>query len=279
MTLKIFKGGQMGIAVIGTGNMGQALVKGFIRGGVHKPDDIYIYDKDQEKVLAFAKNTGCRYFPDLKSAIELADTVLLAVKPQGMDDVVLEVNKYISSDAFIISIAAGITITHLRKLMGGTNSAIARVMPNTPALVGQGASAICFSKTSFEQEKYCVSLLESCGVVVIVSEEQMDAVTGISGSGPAYGMLFIEAMAQAGTELGLSPQDSLLLSAATLKGAAALILETGVSPKELTNRVCSPGGTTIEAVKSLERNEFNRIIKEAVNASAKRSEELAKEKK
>ncbi len=265
----------MKIAVIGTGNMGQALVRGFIKGGVHKPDEIKVYDNQTDKALEFAQETGCVYCGDMSDALKDADAVLLAVKPQTMEEASVKAADHIEEGAIVISIAAGRTIDKIRRYMGGTPRPFCRVMPNTPALIGQGASALCFEDTDLQQEDYCMSLFEACGIAVKVTEDRMDAVTAVSGSGPAYVMIFAEEMAKAGVELGLDSKDALLLAAMTLKGAASLMIESGEDPAVLTQRVCSPGGTTVAAVSSLEADGFRRTIRNAVHAAAKRSQELA----
>ncbi|MHB1453109.1 MAG: pyrroline-5-carboxylate reductase [Saccharofermentanales bacterium] len=264
----------MKIAVIGTGNMGQALVQGFISKGAHAPSEIYLYDYDTSKAREFADSTGCIPCSELKDAVEAAGVLLLAVKPQVMAAAIEQINQYVREGTLIISIAAGISIHFLRGVLVYKNLPIVRVMPNTPALIGYGASALSFSGTSAQQEAYCMGLFEACGIAIKVDEGKMDAVTGVSGSGPAYGMIFIEAMADAGVRLGLTRDEALRLSAMTLKGAAAMVLETEVHPAELKDRVCSPGGTTIAAVHVLEQGGFRGTVMDAVFAAAKRSQEL-----
>ncbi len=265
----------MYIAVIGTGNMGQALVKGFIRSGIHKPDEIRLFDSLTDKAEEFAAETGAVFCVDVQEAVKGAQAVLLAVKPQVMEAAATEVTKYIEEGTIVISIAAGKTISRIRQYMGGGRRPFCRVMPNTPALIGQGTSALCFSDMNEEQQEYCMKLFEACGVSVRVSEDMMDAVTAVSGSGPAYAMIFVEEMAKAGTELGLEKDKALMLAAMTVKGAASLIIESGEEPDVLTKRVCSPGGTTLAAVNSFESDGFRDIIRRAVHAAAKRSKELA----
>ncbi|MHB8962578.1 MAG: pyrroline-5-carboxylate reductase [Saccharofermentanales bacterium] len=265
----------MRIAVIGTGNMGQALVRGFISKGAHAPSEITLYDDDMAKASELAEATGCTFCSEMRDAVEAAETLLLAVKPQVMATVITQINEFIHEGTLVISIAAGISTDFLRGAFIHKNLPIVRVMPNTPALLGYGASALSFAGTTAQQEGYCMSLFESCGIAIRVDESKMDAVTGVSGSGPAYGMIFIEAMADAGVKLGLTRDEAIRLSAMTLKGAAAMVLETGVHPAELKDRVCSPGGTTIAAVHVLEQGGFRGTVMDAVFAAAKRSKELS----
>lgn len=267
----------MKVAVIGIGNMGQALVGGFVKNGAHRPEELYLYDYDREKCAAFAAISGCHACTSAREAASGASVVLLAVKPQVIGAAVEEFKSDITEDTLLISIAAGISILTLRKLLSSDTIPVVRVMPNTPALVGEGASALCFSKVSDKWMSYAVKLFETCGIAVRVEEKVMDAVTGVSGSGPAYGMIFIEAMADAGVKLGLTRDVAIRLAAMTLKGAAAMVLETGKNPAELKDAVCSPGGTTIAAVHALEKNGFRSAVMDAVCAAAARSKELSEE--
>lgn len=267
----------MKVAVIGIGNMGQALVGGFIAKGAHSPEKIYIYDDDLEKAADFARKSGCNACNSAEDAIKGSDVLLIAVKPQIVSKVLEGSRKDIGPQTLVMSIAAGVSIQTLRGFLCSDTIPIVRVMPNTPALVGEGASALCFSNVPKNLENYAVSLFETCGIAVKVDERAMDAVTGLSGSGPAYGMIFIEAMADAGVQLGLSRDVAVKLAAMALRGAATMVLETGKNPAELKNQVCSPGGTTIAAVHTLEKEGFRSAVMDAVCAAAKRSKELSDE--
>lgn len=265
----------MKLAVIGTGNMGQALIEGFISRKAHIPEDILVYDYDGEKSLKYAKQTGCTFCNKLEDAVKTADAVLLAVKPQIIESVAVQIKNIIKDNAIVISIAAGITTGNLKNYLDKTGVGIARVMPNTPALIGQGASAVCFDNISETGKSYVYNLFSTCGLVITVDEKKMDAVTGLSGSGPAYVMIFIESLADAGVKLGLTREESLQLAIATVMGSAAMLKETGMHPAQLKDNVCSPGGTTIEAVYELEKSGFRSSVINAVTASARRSKELS----
>jgi len=267
----------MKIAVIGTGNMGQALIGGFIAKKSHLPEEIFIYDYDGEKSLKYAEQTGCVFCSRLKDAVGFVDAVLLAVKPQTIESVVLQIRDLIKKDTIVISIAAGIKTDKIRKYLGNPDTGIVRVMPNTPALIGEGASAVCFDNVTDRFKKYVNELFSTCGLVLEVDEKKMDAVTGLSGSGPAYVMVFIEALADAGVRMGLTREEALCLACATVKGSAALVLETKIHPAQLKDNVCSPGGTTIEALYELEKGGFRSSVINAVTASARRSKELSKD--
>ena len=269
----------MKVAIIGIGNMGKALIEGFIRKGAHLPEELYLYDFDTAKAAAFAERTGCHACASSLEAIACADVVLIAVKPQVIRMVTSGMREGIRPDTLVLSIAAGISIHALREMLQSEEIPLARVMPNTPAMVGEGASALCFSNVPDTLQSYALQLFKTCGIAVRVEEKVMDAVTGLSGSGPAYGLIFIEAMADAGVKMGLARDVAIRLAAMTLKGAAALVLETGKNPAELKDQVCSPGGTTIAAVHALEKAGFRSAVMDAVCAATLRSREISEESK
>lgn len=266
----------MKVAIIGIGNMGQALVECFLKKGAHKAEEIFIYDKDILRTTTFTQRTGCHSCKTPGEAAEGADVVLLAVKPQIMGNAINDLKEFIRDDALVISIAAGTSIWSIREMLDKKDIPIVRVMPNTPALIGEGASALCFSNVPDDKAKFAVTLFDTCGMTVIVDEKSMDAVTGVSGSGPAYGFIFLEAMADAGVKMGLTRDIATRLAAMTLKGAAAMVLETGKTPGELKDQVCSPGGTTISAVHVLEQAGFRAAVMDAVCAATERSKELSR---
>ncbi|MEA4888262.1 MAG: pyrroline-5-carboxylate reductase [Clostridiaceae bacterium] len=261
------------LAVIGTGNMGQALVSGFIRQALIRPDDLRLFDPDQAKLTKFAESLGARACGTADDAVSEADLVLLAVKPQVIEPAVNAFAGNLKEGVLILSIAAGVSLARLRSL-AGSGTALARIMPNTPAMVGSGVSAVCFDQASKDQQELTRRLLESCGLVFILPEKQMDAVTGLSGSGPAYVMLMIEAMADAGVKLGLPRDIALKMAAMTLMGSARMVLETGMHPAVLKDQVCSPGGTTIDAVARLEKNGLRAALIDAVCTAADKSRQM-----
>ncbi|HBP37463.1 MAG TPA: pyrroline-5-carboxylate reductase, partial [Clostridiales bacterium] len=184
------------LAVIGTGNMGQALTRGFLRQKLLTGESLRLYDADQNKAGEFARETGGKACASEAEAAAQADVVLLAVKPQVIEPALTAFAGQMTEHSLLISIAAGVSLARLRSL-AGPSAAIARVMPNTPAMVGSGVSAVCFDRASPHQRQLVNDLLASCGLVFPVQEKMMDAVTGLSGSGPAYVLLMIEAMADA----------------------------------------------------------------------------------
>jgi pyrroline-5-carboxylate reductase len=264
------------LAVIGVGAMGSALVRGLIQSGKVKPEQIVAADIDPSK-LAGIQTLGIPTNDDNKSAVQQSEIVLLCVKPQVMDDVLADIAPVTDPKKHcVISIAAGVPIARIEaSLPQGTP--VIRVMPNTPAQVLAGASAIALGTNADENHrKIAHEIFSAVGLVVDVPEKLMDAVTALSGSGPAYVFLFAEALADAGVNLGLPRDVALKLAAQTLLGAAKMLLETGKHPAELKDMVTSPGGTTIAALSVLERRAFRGAIIEAISAAHQRAKELAK---
>jgi pyrroline-5-carboxylate reductase len=261
------------LAVIGTGNMGQALLRAFVRQGLLQPADLRLFDVVPEKAAACAAALGAQSFATAAEAAEGADIVLLAVKPDQVATALAWLKGRLTESALLISIAAGVSLERLRKL-AGPGPALARVMPNTPALVGAGFSAICLDGCDNRTAEQVTQLFASCGRARIVPEAMMDAVTGLSGSGPAYVLLMIEALADGGVQNGLPRDLALEMAAMTVLGAARLVLETGTHPAVLKDQVCSPGGTTIAAIACLEAKGLRSSLIEAVSVASARSRQL-----
>ncbi|MDW7659033.1 MAG: pyrroline-5-carboxylate reductase, partial [Bacillota bacterium] len=215
----------MNLSVFGTGNMGQAMIRGLLAKRAVKAQDLRLYDKDIQKAAALADEIGAVSCTEIEQALTGADTILLAVKPNVVPIVLQAIRPFLDNQ-LLISIAAGITISDLRRL-AGPDVAIARVMPNTPALIGAGVSAVCFDQVSAEQQQKTTELLSACGRVYPVPESAMDAVTGLSGSGPAYIMLVIESLADGAVRQGLPRDLALEMAAMTVYGSAGLVLESG----------------------------------------------------
>ncbi len=262
----------MVLAVIGTGNMGRALAEGLVRTQTLEPRQIRLHDADQAKAQALAKSLGATVCCAPEDAVTGADTILIAVKPPVVPAVLSRIRPLLDTQ-LVISIAAGVTLASLRALAGPA-IALARVMPNTPALVGAGVSAVCFDQADAGQQSLVKGLLSACGRVYEVPESALDAVTGLSGSGPAFIMLVIEALADGGVRNGLARDMALEMAAMTVYGAASLVLETKTHPAVLKDQVCSPGGTTIAAVASLEADGLRSALIRAVDAATRRAAEL-----
>lgn len=264
------------IGFIGAGRMATALARGFIDAQIVGPERIVACDVSETAARAFVESTGARLVDDAASVCQTADIVVLAVKPQQMDAVLQTLAGHIREDQLVISIAAGIPIArYVRHL--GERVRLVRVMPNTPCLVGASASAFAVGGAATDQDAAIVErLLQSVGIALRVPEHLMDAVTGLSGSGPAYVYVFIEALADAGVRVGLPRDVAQRLAAQTVFGAAKMVLHTGQHPAVLKDAVASPGGTTIAGLHALERRAFRSTAYEAVWAATERSAELGR---
>lgn len=265
----------MKLGVIGCGKMGGALVGGAIRAEAISAAEVIGYDPFPGARDSFSSLTGA---PTTDSLADLADcdAFLLATKPQQAADALAALRQSGAADAMLISIAAGLTISWLEN-NGPDGSRIIRCMPNTPALVGKGASAYARgSLATAADADFAGTFLGSVGLAVEVPESMLDAVTGLSGSGPAYIYLAIEALTDGGVEAGLPRDQAHQLAAQTVLGAAAMVIETGRPPAELRDNVTSPGGTTVAGLASLEASGFRQSLIGAVAAATARAAELGK---
>lgn len=268
------------IAFIGAGNMASAIMGGLIENG-YNPKDIWACDPSQEKLSELSDKMGIQTTTDNAHAALQADTIILAVKPQIMEVVLTPLQPAIQQkQPLLISVAAGINLHSLATWAGANeNPAIVRCMPNTPALVGQGASGLFANQEVSEKQKQTAeSILNAVGISVWVqNESELDAVTAVSGSGPAYYFLFMEAMIDAGTKLGLSEETAKALTLKTALGAATMASSSDLSPAQLRKNVTSPNGTTEQAIKSFQSNQLENLVEQALNAANNRSIELCDE--
>ena len=264
------------IAFVGAGNMATSLIGGLIARAV-PAENITASEPFAEQRERIAREHGIAVFEDNAAAVAGADIVVLAVKPQVMKDVCLALAPALPADALIVSIAAGIPCASLARWLG--DKAIVRCMPNTPALLHQGASGLyANARTSEAQREQADALLSAVGLVLWLDEEQqIDAVTAVSGSGPAYFFLLMEAMTAAGERLGLSAETASLLARQTALGAARMALVSDVEPAELRRRVTSPKGTTEAAINAFQAGGFEALVEKALQAAAHRSAELAEQ--
>ncbi|GAB6165361.1 pyrroline-5-carboxylate reductase [Thermostilla marina] len=262
------------IGFIGAGRMAQALAGGMIRSAIVQPRDVTASDPSEAARKAFQEATGADSVDDNETVVNRSDVIFLAVKPQQLAAALEPIRDCFEEAKLVVSIAAGVGLTKLMEWTGGRCRLI-RVMPNTPCLVGEGASAYCLGPHATEQDGELVEgLLGAVGCVVRVDEKQMDAVTGLSGSGPAFVYVAIEALADAGVRVGLPRSVALTLAAQTVKGAAEMVLRSGEHPGALKDAVASPGGTTIAGLHALELCGLRAAFYEAVSAAAERSAEL-----
>ena len=264
------------IAFIGGGNMAASLIGGLIADG-RTPQTLWVSDTDTDKLAALEKEFAIRTSTDNNEAAAAADIVVLAVKPQVLHQVAAALSETIqASNALVISVAAGIRAADLDTWLGG-NVAIVRCMPNTPALIRAGAGALFANdNVSAPQRDEAEQILNAVGLALWVDQEsQMDAVTALSGSGPAYFFLFMEAMEEAGVELGLERDTARRLALQTGVGATRMAQESDLPCAELRRRVTSPGGTTEQALNTFEKLELRSIVGKALRAASDRSAELA----
>ncbi len=267
----------MKIGFIGLGNMAKAMIGGMLERGIASKEEIIGADKLPAAAEAAKEQFGISASSAEDANGEIAknaDVLILAVKPQFLAEAVAEFKDFVKEDTLVISIAAGQTIARIESLFG-KKIKLVRVMPNTPALVLEGCSGVCRnSEISDEEMQLCMKLIGSFGKASEVPEKLMDAVTGLSGSGPAFVFMFIEAMADGAVAAGMPRTQAYTFAAQTVLGSAKLVLETGKHPGELKDMVCSPAGTTIEGVRILEQKGLRSSVMEAVLGAAEKSRNL-----
>ncbi len=258
------------IGVLGAGNMGFAIIQGLIQKGWQ--DQILFLDQSKKRCQWVFEKTGLHSEKDIKTWVQKADILVFAIKPQQYKEALQKIQSYISQNQILVSIAPGISTTTIQDWMG-IFIRVVRAMPNTPALIGEGMTALCFSKGEYtEEEKYTIdTLFHSLGQVEYLNETVMDAVVPISGSSPAYVYMMIEAMADAGVLQGLPREKAYRLAAQAVLGSAKMVLETKKHPGVLKDQVCSPSGTTIEAVRILEKKGFRSALIEAMEECYKKT--------
>lgn len=264
------------IGFIGAGNMAGALIRGLLRAGQHKSDDIIASDPVDVQLRRLKRTHKIEVTRENRAVVRQSQTIILAVKPQTMAAVLEEIRPEANPRKLFISIAAGFPLRRLEAGLGG-QARVVRVMPNTPVLVGRGVSvAVSGSKATPADLKHTLKLFKAVGEAVsITGEDLLDAVTALSGSGPAFVYLFAESLVEGGVRGGLPQTLAAQLAHATLGGAAAMLAESGLSTRELRDMVVSPGGTTQAGLTSLETHHFRDAIIAAVEAATRRARELA----
>lgn len=264
----------MKIGFIGLGNMATAIIGGILAKGMAKPEDIIGFDKFEGARENAKSRFSITVAEDNSQTAQMSDILFLAVKPQFFPDVLDELKGKISKETLVVSIAAGKTIEFLEEGISSKHKII-RCMPNTPALVGEGCTGVCYNKQVTDEELESVlTLLNSFGKAYKITENMMDAVVAVSGSSPAYVFMFIEAMADGAVKAGMPRNQAYEFAAQAVLGSAKMVLETGKHPAELKDMVCSPAGTTIEAVKVLEEKGLRGAVMEAMEACIKRNKQL-----
>lgn len=264
----------MKIGFIGLGNMAQAIIGGLLEKEIVCAEDIIGSARTQKTLDAVRNEYGIETTKSNRMVAQQVKVLILAVKPQFLEEVIEEIRGVVREDTLVISIAAGKTLAWLRQAFGRTVKLV-RCMPNTPALVGEGCTGICINESVSEEERdYSLRLMESFGKADLVEERLMDAVGAVSGSSPAYVFMFLEAMADAGVAAGLPRAMAYEFAAQAVYGSAKLMLKTGKHPGELKDMVCSPGGTTIEGVRILEEKGFRSAVMDALLAAVEKSKKL-----
>ncbi len=262
------------IGFLGAGKMGTALARGFIHAGLVTAEQIMASDPVEGARTDFGRETGARIASSNAEVAKFASVLLLAVKPDQVGGVLAEIRDHFTKKHLLISIAAGVP---LAKLEGGLdpNARVIRVMPNTPALVGASATAYALGKSAQPEDgQLAQKLFSAVGVAYSVKESLLDAVTGLSGSGPAYIYLMIEGLSDGGVAAGLPRDIATKLAAQTMLGSAKMVLETGLHPGALKDMVTSPGGTTIEGLHELEKGKVRASLMNAVRAATEKSKKL-----
>ncbi len=264
------------IGFLGAGAMAEALIKSLLQRGFARASGILASDINRERGRYLSDKYGIDFVDNNKYLAEKADVVIYAVKPSVIGNILSEVSPYVTADQLHISVAAGITLDFIEQRLP-EGARVVRVMPNTPSLVGTGAAAYSPGKSAGpEDEKLVKEILDCAGVSVKVPEHLINAVTGLSGSGPAYMFLILEALIDGGVKAGLPRDIAHILATNTMLGAARLILETGEHPARLRDMVTTPGGTTIAGLHVLEQGKLRATLMDAVLAAARRADELGR---
>ena len=262
------------VGFIGTGNMGEALIHGLLHGHLCRPEQIICSDVRPERLKAIREASGVRGTSHNVEVVKQADIIILSVKPQIMKQVIEEITKYLDLSKLIISIAAGVPLETIESC-AQKELKLVRVMPNICVSVREGASAIAAGKHIHKEDLMIAkAIFDSVGKSLFIEENLLDAVTGLSGSGPAYIFLMIDALADAGVKVGLSRSDSLILASQTVLGAAKMLIETGEHPGKLKDMVTSPGGTAIAGLHTLEEGGVRTTLINAVEVATQRSKAL-----
>ncbi len=261
---------------IGGGKMGEALINGILRAGLSTSDKIMVSDVDKKRLQILEKEAGIKTTQDNKKITSGSDIIILAVKPNMMGAILDELNSEITSKHLIISIAAGVPLSVMESSLN-EGCRVVRVMPNTPCLVGETAAGYALGKNATQADgKLVGQLLDAVGKSFLLDEKHLDAVTGLSGSGPAFIYVVIEALADGGVKMGLPGDVAITLAAQTAFGAAKMVLESETDIGQLRDSVTSPGGTTIEGLHALEKGGLANVLIDAVEVATKKSKSLGK---
>jgi len=275
MTTKL---SEKNLAVLGTGKLGSILLRAYLKQGLFSAKRVTATVRHEEKAAALAKELGVNVSTNNRNAVKDADVVLLAVKPQVVGDVLKEIKPALGKDTLVISVAASVPTAYIEQRVG-EKVPVVRAMPNTCSTVGCGMTGICRgSQASVEHLEIAKAMFGAVGRTVVVDEKNMDAVTGLSASGPAFAYIILESFAEAGVKVGLPRDIATLLAAQTMKGAASVVLETGDHPALLKDAVTTPAGCTIDGIMELEEGKLRVTLIKAVVKATQRAGELLFEK-
>lgn len=265
------------VGFVGSGAMGEALLSGLLNAGTVSKSSLYCYDQNADKLKAISDKYGVKSTKSNLELVQSVDVVILAIKPYVVADVLREIGNQFQKGQLLISIAAGISTDFIEGFLP-KGLPVVRVMPNTPSLIGMGAAALALGKAATSKDgKITEEILAAAGKVVTVNENLIDGVTGLSGSGPAYVYVILEALIDAGVLVGLPRDVATTLATQTVIGAAQMVAETGDSPSVLKEKVTTPGGTTIVGLHQLEKGKLRATLMNAVVEATRRSKELSKE--
>ncbi|MDR1135815.1 MAG: pyrroline-5-carboxylate reductase [Clostridiales Family XIII bacterium] len=265
----------MKLGFIGAGNMGGAIIRGYIASG-SSPDGIAAYDAFESKLDELVSSLGIRKMGSIGELVDACDVVIMAVKPGNFEEVLPLAAERLKKEQVVVSMAAGVSIGFMEAYLG-VSAKIVRIMPNTPAMVGESMTAVSRNKNVTSEEFEAVmSIFKSIGLAAPVDESLMDVVTGLSGSSPAYVYMFIDALTKGAVKNGMDETEARTFAAQAVLGAARMVMVTGTEPATLRENVCSPGGTTIEAVETLRRNGFEESVIEGMQAAIEKSKILTK---
>ncbi|MCX7774333.1 MAG: pyrroline-5-carboxylate reductase [Clostridia bacterium] len=264
------------VGFIGVGNMGGALVKSIVAKSKNNQFVVSAYDINEPLLNEFAKELGIAASDNILSLVKESDIVVLCVKPQYSEGVLKEIKPFFNKDKLLVSIIVGLPISYYKGILG-EDAKVVRTMPNTPAMVNEGMTLVCCDNlVSSSEKKLVMELLSYSGMVEELEEKLMSEVTALTGSSPAYVFMFIEAMADAAVQSGIPRKLAYKLASQAVLGSAKMVLETGKHPGELKDMVCSPAGTTIEAVAALEKEGFRHAVITAMGECTRRAREIGK---
>lgn len=268
----------MNLGFIGAGNMGGAILKGCVESGNFPSRNIYVCDKDPERRKSWEELLLINTTEEISLVVSECDIIIVGIKPSGFSSVMPEIASEWKTNKILVSMAAGVNISYLEEFLP-MGSKVIRIMPNTPAMVREAMVAVCSNKNISNRDmEIAMAIFKSIGLAEEVSEKLMDCVIGVSGSSPAYTYLYIEALVEAAIANGMEKEMATRFAAQSVLGAAKMVLETGAEPSQLCANVCSPGGTTIEAVNTLNENGFKGNVVQAFQAAVEKSKFLSKER-